>query len=74
MDKASQMCHTWKYNFMSSTGFVHITFGISHKEQYELILSAFRHYLIKTGPEDGTHVPKHVALNSELFLLEIVLC
>jgi hypothetical protein len=29
--------------------------------------------VIKTGPEDGTHVRKHIALDSKLHLLEIVL-
>jgi hypothetical protein len=29
--------------------------------------------LIKTGPEDGTHVPKHVNLDRKLHLPETVL-
>jgi hypothetical protein len=33
-----------------------------------------RYEQLKTGPEDGTRLPKHVALGSKLLVLEILLC
>jgi hypothetical protein len=37
-------------------------------------LSTWYNNKLKTGPEDGTHVPKHVIVNSTLHLLEVELC